>query len=77
MPPSIGQSTSGYLHSNSENNTQWMLEYDVKKDDDRRGTRSSAQGFQGSQSAAKDYDCILVWDEASQVSFLLAAEAQW
>jgi hypothetical protein len=39
-----------------------------QKDDDRRGSRSSAQGFQGSQTAAKDFDCVLVWDETTKVS---------
>lgn len=46
-----------------------------QREEDRRGSRASAQGFQGTQSASKEYDCILVWDEKSKVSGKLAAKA--
>ncbi|UZJ56969.1 hypothetical protein CBS101457_006289 [Exobasidium rhododendri] len=70
-PPSIEPSSPGYLYSTNKQNSQWSLEYDMReREEERRGSRSSAQGFQGSITSSKDVDCVLVWDEDSQ-SYLL------
>lgn len=47
-----------------------------QREQDRRGSRSSAQGFQGTQTASKEYDCILVWDGITKVGNNLIIEWQ-
>lgn len=57
------------MHSPSKYDSHWLLEYNAAAGEEAQGgSRSSVYGFVGSQTVAKDVDCILIWDDQKQVS---------
>lgn len=74
-PPSISSSSPGLLHveeskgRDNSSNPQWTLEF--------AGTGQTAHGFSGHQTAAKDVDCVLVWDSKTNVSRAVSNSRAW
>lgn len=81
-PPSIANEAAGFLRCPGGNTAEWILEYGTSGSSSssssmqqRQGGEGrqghevvSAQGFVGTQTPARDVDCILVWDEHHKVS---------
>lgn len=76
-PESIATGSTGVLHNLSPERSaanaatsDWMLEFaspDSSAQDGSQAKASHVYGYTGPQTAAKDVDCVLVWDEATQV----------
>ncbi|PWN35161.1 uncharacterized protein FA14DRAFT_160430 [Meira miltonrushii] len=70
-PPSISKESDAFLHCPKCTQPEWLLEY-AGGSTSKNGIEQSndAQSFTGTQSAAKDVDCVLVWDDRRQAYVL-------
>lgn len=70
-PPSISKESDVFLHCPKSTQPEWLLEY-AGGSTSKSGIEQSndAQSFTGTQSAAKDVDCVLIWDDRRQAYVL-------